>query len=198
MKIKETSEGHNLSKTFIINAYYSWLCDLIGLRQLDRSYFLLIKDLYNKPFSWFIPNDDNRACEGKNLRDQFCDENNYPYIYEYFDEECSMLELIIGLAYRCEGIMIDENFSISMKDWFWRLIENIGLIECTDEYYINYCASKSVDMILDKVINRGYLRSGKGGFFPLKHPKEDQRKVDLWYQMSAYLVENYYIEDAAV
>jgi hypothetical protein len=28
-----------------------------------------------------------------------------------------------------------------------------------------------------------------GGFFPLTHPNDDQRKVEIWYQMNAYLDE---------
>ena len=28
-----------------------------------------------------------------------------------------------------------------------------------------------------------------GGFFPLAFPKEDQTKVEIWYQMSGYLEE---------
>jgi hypothetical protein len=37
---------------------------------------------------------------------------------------------------------------------------------------------------------RLYTTSGYGGLFPLEEPKEDQRKVEIWYQMMAYLGEN--------
>jgi hypothetical protein len=38
---------------------------------------------------------------------------------------------------------------------------------------------------------REYFPSGKGGLFPLENPREDQTKVEIWYQMHAYVMENY-------
>jgi hypothetical protein len=178
--------------------YYSWLCDLIDVNQRDRSYWFLAEVLHNKDFSWTVPNDDNRGFEGKDLRDRFCDETDCPYIYDYFSNQCSMLELIIGLAYRCESIMVDQDLGVPMCDWFWRLLSNVGIDKFTDEDYYVLGGFHAVDEILNRVIERTYHRSGRGGLFPLKHPKKDQRKVELWYQMSAYLVENYYTEDAVV
>ena len=40
------------------------------------------------------------------------------------------------------------------------------------------------------VIDRDYDASGFGGIFPLRRPAEDQRKVELWYQAAAYILEN--------
>jgi hypothetical protein len=42
---------------------------------------------------------------------------------------------------------------------------------------------------LDRVIYRNYESNGHGGFFPLEDPDEDQRRVELWYQLNAYLNE---------
>ena len=33
--------------------------------------------------------------------------------------------------------------------------------------------------------------NGTGGLFPLKRPRVNQRRVEVWYQMSEYLMENY-------
>lgn len=144
--------------------------------------------LHSTPFFWSVPNDDNRAFEGKELRCKFCEERNIFYDPEQYDTAASMLELIIALAYRCEYIMTDNGLNMSMKDWFWKILSNIGLDECTDMDY----EESNVVKILDRIIDRSYLKNGKGGLFPLKRPKEDQRKVEIWYQMNAYLLENYY------
>lgn len=182
----------------VINDYYPWLLDLIVPNPNNHDYFLLIKDLFKKDFKWYVPNDDNRAFEAKNLRERFCDDHGlfYEYEYEHFNPEISILELLIGLSYRCESIMADseQNENMTMRDWFWKLISNARLDEFTDQEYYVLNGRLVVDNILDKIINRTYHRNGVGGLFPLKHYKKDQRKIELWYQMSNYLVENYYTE----
>lgn len=184
-----------LSEKATIEEYFTWLCELVDMDLPNKSYRFLAQDLYLREFKWTVPNDDNRAFEGRNLREQFCDELGIEYVYEYFNSECSMLELIIALAYRCESIMVDQKCNIPMKDWFWKLLRNARLDECSNEYFFNIGVTDYVEQRLDAIINRTYRRNGEGGLFPLKRPKKDQRKVELWYQMSAYLVENYYTED---
>jgi hypothetical protein len=105
-----------------------------------------------------------------------------------------MLELLIGLSYRCESIMADQEYSMPMYEWFWKILSNVGLDQYTDNnfYEEKEKCMEVVNNILDNVINRTYRRNGKGGLFPLRHCKKDQRRVELWYQMSSYLVENYY------
>jgi protein involved in sex pheromone biosynthesis len=126
------------------------------------------------------------------LREQFCDENGIEYDLDDFPEEVSMLELVIGLAYRCHDIMEDSVDDMKMSDWFWKILSNIGLDKFTDDAFYGLKGQDLVKKILDIVIDRKYERSGKGGLFPLKRSKKDQRKVELWYQMNEYLVENYY------
>ena len=41
------------------------------------------------------------------------------------------------------------------------------------------------------MLAREYSDNGHGGLFPLKNPKKDQRKVEIWYQMTEYINENY-------
>ena len=62
----------------------------------------------------------------------------------------------------------------------------------TDEVY-SRGEWENIDEILNKFIDRTYRASGYGGLFPLRHSKEDQRKVEIWYQMAAYLIENGYV-----
>jgi hypothetical protein len=154
--------------------------------------------LHGKSFRYFIPNDDNRAFEGRNLREMFILNNRLPQHMwnETQGLDCSMLELFISLSYRCKELT-DNDMNIS--DWFWILIRNAGLDLCDDVAYYTpmnvngkaLWADNEVNHKLDKIINRTYRRNGIGGLFPLRHAKNDQRTIELWYQMCSYLEENY-------
>lgn len=196
MRSRVDKETVCLPKTPLIHAYYSWLCNLIDVIQPSRSYQLLTKNLHVKPFYWTVPNDDNRMVDGKELRERFCNEHeNAIFTDEFFNDECSMLELLIALAYRCEGIMVDQCGNMKMCKWYWTMITNVGLSKYTDEVYYDIDGELNVDSVLNRIIDRTYQRNGHGGLFPVNHTKADQRKVELWYQMSTYLVENYYEDE---
>ena len=47
--------------------------------------------------------------------------------------------------------------------------------------------TQEVDDVLETVIWRNYQANGHGGLFPLKNAKRDQTKVEIWYQLAAYL-----------
>ena len=188
-------QSARLSAEDVATDYYMWLCDLIWVNQPDRSYWLLAKTMHQKPFYWSVPNDDNRVYEAKDLREWFCDIYRVDYRDDYFNNTVSMLELIISLAHRCETILEDRPDSISMREWFWRLLKNAGLEKYTDEAFYDLNGGFNVDEILNMIIDRTYHRNGKGGLFPLNNYKKDQRRVELWYQMNAYLIENYYMDE---
>ena len=48
-----------------------------------------------------------------------------------------------------------------------------------------------VKAAVECLLERRYLEDGDGGLFPLKCPRKDQRRVEIWYQMSAWVIENY-------
>jgi hypothetical protein len=73
--------------------------------------------------------------------------------------------------------------------WFWRLMDNLNLRQYVDEIY-DEDVVLIVEETLNIVLNRTYHADGNGGLFPMIHPGKDQRQVELWYQMSQYLMEN--------
>lgn len=112
---------------------------------------------------------------------------------EGYDTPCSVLEILVSVANRMEDILYEpENGNRALK-WLWTLIRNLGLETFTDGAYKANPGSfdQAVDEILEKFINRTYDRRGKGGLFPLKKPRSDQREVEIWYQMQEYLDENF-------
>lgn len=167
--------------------YLAWLYSKIDNRKNRNpkwQYSILAEQLYTKEFVWFVPNDDNRNADGIELRKIFLEETGIEYPgHQWMYMSSSILELLLGLANRLS--FLDQR---PASVWFWEMITNLGLLHANDaEYDINI--ELEVDKILDVFIWRLYNPDGSGGLFPLEHPTKDQTKVELWYQMSAYVME---------
>lgn len=174
--------------------YFNWLCELVHIDQIERTYWLLAKDLHRKAFIALIDRDENRASDGLELREEYSREINYDG-YLDMDRECSVFEMLVALARRMDFETSDPNDPYDTRDstsyWFWEMIENLGLIEFDDNSYVELEGQTYVDWILDGFIHRQYGADGRGGIFPLREVCEDQRDVEIWYQMSAYLMEHH-------
>lgn len=166
--------------------YYLWLCSLIS----DDEHHTLIRHLHRRPFEWIIENDDNRAYDGTALRDMFVDQTQYNQ-HEYPEGDCSILEMLIGVAIRINDILIETDGEEQIACWFWEIVGNLDLIKFTDDALFDNGGIAQIDKILDIFLERKYEKNGVGGLFPLDNPELDQRDVEIWYQMSEYLVENY-------
>lgn len=154
-----------------------------------KSFWQLARQLYRTRFVWLIANDDNRAEDGVTLREEWIAECDIQEVDQnWFDEDCSMLEMMIALSRRASFESSGEP-----GDWFWHLLRNLKIDAYSDLRYSG-SAQGEIAKILDRVINRHYQRNGDGGLFPLRNAKKDQRKVELWEQMSVYLLEGDYIE----
>ena len=176
------------------DAYLTWLYGLVSSVQNtnpSNNHWKLLRVLYSTAFSGYVPNDDNRSADGKDLRIEFLQQTGYPLYDPYgtwFDLDCSMLEMILALARR--AAFEDESLG-SPDEWFWRMINNLELDGYTDDIF-EIAIQEEVEEVLDRVNTRKYQRDGSGGLFPLHQAKEDQRTVELWTQMSAYLLEGKY------
>ena len=169
------------------NLYFNWLCAKvvnIDTRKAlpSQTYWTLFKTLHTTEFVWLIMGDDNRAEEGKELRREFILQADIPDDVEWRTViGCSMLEMLIAFARRAEF-----QTDISVHDWFWEFLENLGLSEFHDGSGV---IPQDIDDLVQRVIWRTYRFNGEGGMFPLKDPHEDQRHVEIWYQFCNYLVD---------
>lgn len=167
--------------------YLEWLYESIGSvknRNPARSYWHLIRQLYSKEFVWSVANDDNRIEDALALRLEFIHGREAGVVDPHWmDLGCSMIEMLIALARRVAYASYG-----TPGDWFWKFIENLGLRNYSDMTYSEK-TRREVNHILDTLINRTYERDGHGGLFPLHSARRDQRKVEIWVQMSAYLLE---------
>jgi hypothetical protein len=165
--------------------YFVWLYRQVASVEEtnpSKTYWELLHKLFTKEFVWLIPNDDNRLEDGRDLRIEFINEQGIRDVDEtWLRLGCSMLELFVGLSRRLSFEADGEP-----QTWFWHLIENLGLEEYNDNWRLS---EQHIEKVLDQVIWRTYKRNGHGGLFPLKRARRDQRDIELWYQLSAYVLE---------
>ena len=160
--------------------YLTWLYSLVE-EDLQAGYWDLLGILYRTPYYWFVPNDDNRAKDGVDLRSIFLDETGEGASREWCGLECSVLEMLVAIAYR-----MTYQVDWSVSECFAHILQNLGLLVYSDESYVD---AEHVSEVIDVFMSRTYSYDGYGGLFPLKRPAKDQREVEVIYQLYAYILE---------
>lgn len=139
--------------------------------------------LYNIEFRGGVPNDKNRAADGIRLRQAYSDtcSDNSP---------CTVLELLVALSIRMDYNLCEVGGPERPGKWFLEMIDNLEL-EKYPGWELEEDNVFKNQFIIDRFLDRTYSRSGHGGLFPLNQARRDQRRIEIWYQMMAYLDENY-------
>ena len=167
--------------------YFEWLYRQVRPEGEARVPYMTVAALAHRvEFDYSVPNDGNRASEGKDLRYEFLESSEVSLgpDREWLRLDASLLEVIVALARRC-----DFAVDLGADGWFDIFMKNLDLWRYNDALWVKSNESK-VQRILEKVNNRTYSARGKGGLFPLKTTAHDQREVELWYQMSEYMAEH--------
>ena len=161
-------------KRAIHQDYKEWVISLLGRPKIPM---MFVDILYNVEFRWIIPEDRRRAEDGLNLR------REYPKIRFLSEDDqnrpCSVLEMLAAFAIRIDREWVGnpgENRSYIVFD---DMIRNLSLTKANANY------------VLDRWLNRDFHPDGRGSIFPLIHPTADQRHVEIWRQMLAYINERY-------
>lgn len=163
--------------------YLDWLYAMVGRQAENVDHFHLMKQLNSREFVFLpeTPSDENRWEDGVALRRQFMVRHRDVMVERHWLEMgCSVLEMLIGLAKRLSFEMDGE-----VGEWFWHLIDNLGLTR----YHDGRWNGRIVDQVIERLVWRQYSYDGNGGLFPLKEPHQDQRRVELWFQMESYMLE---------
>ena len=153
-----------------LEEYYIWLCDFIGY---NEDYSELLSYLFDVEFTYILRMDENRAMDGLAMRRRYT-ESGRARGDIWGGAPCSVLEMLVALSVRIE----DEFMGDPDLCMFWRMLDHLGLL--TDFHW---------DLRLDMWLERDYAPNGDGGLFPLRHPKEDQREVEIWTQCMEWLNE---------
>lgn len=182
--------------------YFDWMMALVDADMEGHGYVTLCHILHEMEFYWVLNHDENRAEDGIMLRgdwynmvldegqDWFSDVTD-GYIRGWIEHEpCTVLEMMVALASRIENtVMYNSDDPNRTADWFDQMLINLGLDDFTDDWI----TLDSRDEIISRVqvaLDRQYDFRGNGGFWPLRHSRKDQRKVEIWYQMNQWLIEN--------
>ena len=185
-------------------SYFQWLCDLVRCDQDDKSYYNLLGMLYDTPFEVKIDNDSNRAVDGNEFKGAYIldiygtEAPKDADLYFRPEQNCSILEMIMGISKRMAfELAEDESEDCDFYKYFWEIIENLGLKQYDDDQFGDSLARCKIEIreILNKLNERKYKKSGERGMFPLYRPQKNQKKVEIWYQMQAYINEKYMISE---
>lgn len=168
-------------------AYFEWLYKFIthGRFAKEISYRQLLMRLHEVPFRYSIEKDSGRADDGIDLRYRFAKTyKKVDHAERYIDTPCSILEMILALAIRCEEtIMDDPRYGDRTGQWFWGMITNLGLGSMVDDIF----DSDYVDDVIETFLNRNYGPDGTGGLFTVRNCDCDLRTVEIWYQLCYFL-----------
>lgn len=178
--------------------YFSWLYDKV---KQDRTYVKLCKELHRIRFRWTVRNDDNRAADGRNLRDVFIDEMSLDEssleVTYFLKGEATVFEVMVALSLRMNDLMYELNDRENHAGkWFGELLLNLRLTEHTDNSEpgrrLDEMTEQKIWKVCEILMDRTYEYDGSGSLFPMKRrPPKDMRKVEIWYQLMLWLNENY-------
>lgn len=175
-----------MTRHSIVDEYFEWLCGFICERRDSKiiSFDRLLWRLHHIDFRWSHPMDQNREMDGIDLRWRFTLETGYPDIPDCLDGPCSILEMMIALALRCEETLMDDPaYGNRTAQWFWTMIVNLGLGSTTDAEY----EERYVDDVIETFLNREYEPNGKGGLFWIRDCDCDLRNYEIWFQLNCYI-----------
>lgn len=173
------------------DTYFMWLLEHVGADGAQwTDYTLLLLCLMDTVYIYDekLANgrEKNRALDGINLRREFAMECAGEVAS--VEGECTVLEMLVALACRIEYELASEDGEEDPVRWFELFLVNLDLLGFDDENF----DEALVYAILSRWMHREYDRYGHGGLFPLKARRcPDQRKIETWYQMQAYIMETF-------
>ena len=168
-----------------MGGYFDWLCDQI---YLDDWHGDLLFELYKIDYYYNHPMDENRAGDGLWLRRLYFDETGEKVEGLEIGEPCSLLEMLIALAKRCEDdIMYDWEIGDRTADWFWMIIDNLGLFDLTDDNFEEDLVYEICDIFMSRTYENGKI----GCPFPMPGMNKEEflefKKKEIWVQLGQYL-----------
>lgn len=168
--------------------YFDWLCKLIDYRGKVKIYKKTLALLHEQDFIYILPKDGNRFEDGIDLRYRYGHEHHISYddISDKLDKPCSVFEMMVALAVRCEDhIMYDPDRGERQSKWFWVMFDNLGLRPMTNSKF-EECYPEILE-IIDRLNYRKYEPDGEGGLFTTSDPTKNMLEEEIWYQMMEYL-----------
>lgn len=167
--------------------YFKWLLKFVCNHYELRYFNNLMNLLYSTEFYWSMEFDENCAVYGIELREQWYSESGVARKYREMDGPlegpCSVLELMISLAIRCETEIMTNFVDNNTSEWFWKMVESLGLETFDDGNWDEMEAER----ILRNFLERKYSKNGKGSLFYIPNSGANLRETAIWWQMNYFL-----------
>lgn len=172
--------------------YLDYLREKVGVGGRNGlPYLHLTEWLFDQPFIFSIEGDENRDEDGMLQRVGYSDapKESGSRVLEVMVSICEDMQFIAG------GLVPDD--INRMSKWFNGMLMNLGISSLTDDIWSDDPSGCEdyADQQVGIWLRREYDFDGSGGIFPLQKPKDDQAKVELWYQMNAYLSEMVFLSE---
>lgn len=166
------------------NTYKQWLFNILG--DPSGAFREVLSIMFAVRFYEVIPNDANRIGDGLELRNEY--ETEYQKPAQTENDDCSVLEMMIGLSRRINSLAYDYMEPDKTAYWFWLMFDNLELNRYPGA--IDYEQETRIASILYDFVERDYSPNGHGGLFPMYPAPFDCRSTEIWYQMQAWIVEH--------
>lgn len=176
------------------DSYQNWLKDTLAI---DARYDILFDQLYDTAFEWVLDNDGNRESDARHLREEYAYRAKLMFRDEWLLWDASVLEVLASLSFDMVDCVCEYPGDFEASTGFWIMMENLGLDNFSDDIYMTKYGfegfdrtRKDVERILNRWLKRRFTKTGKGSPFPRRRGVEDQRYVEMWYQLNGYVIDN--------
>lgn len=167
------------------DSYVTWLYNY--MRIFDHPGCAYILDiLLSIPFRYLIILDRNTEFYGLELRNQFTSATGEQATF--VDCPCSLLEALIAIAQRIQWNIFWDPDEDRAYQWFWVMIDNLGLTDCTDV--------DQISVICNRLLDRTYNPDGLGALCgQIPNSTVDIREVPFYAQCEQWIVRNCFSEN---
>ena len=176
----------------INHLYFYWLCSIAFPNEQGQSHYSnILKLLYETDFIYVVPLDENRYIDGVKMRYHFSCSSKIPEDIvnsELNNKRCSVLEMMVALASRCESIMYEAEHGDRTSEWFKIMFDNLGLSNYPDNQWTPNTFDE-VNLIVNKFLFRCYDDFGNGNIFKFNE-QYNLKYMELWEQLNLYLRSN--------
>lgn len=159
--------------------YFGWLQDQSVPLDSVEKYGEVLKKLYSAPYVPHHELDVNRAEDGVALREEWAEEYG-EYADDltpvWMDEQCSVLEMLVGMSRRAEY----NTIHVTATQWVSIFLMNLDVLIGDFDYKIN---EEYVEAVLED------FSTGDITIFPTN--VRDGKSKELWYQMMDYIEEQH-------
>lgn len=181
----------------LMTRYYHWLCDELQIDPEKSKIESVCALLMVSPFVPQLQEDENLVESALYARRNFVRSQDAAAKREFYRAmgPCSVLEILVVLVNDMSYKLLGNRLASSNQGaLFFELMDNLGLGWINDDAFGRdpEACSDYVEDVLSQFVSRNYAENGEdGGLFPLDNPPDDMRKMGLYSQLDAYLIEKY-------